>query len=371
MNMSKLCVIYNSAPHYRSAVFKKMDEEYDCDWYFGETKNDIREMDCSVLGNVVFCKCWGRQNRAYWIKGVVPLVFKKKYQTFLMLGDPRVLSYWLFWLLAFVFFPKKKIYIWSHAWYGKETKMEARLKLWLYRHATAVMPYGDYAKRCLVEHGIDAEKIRPIKNSLDYGRQLQVRRQMTESDIYRTRFKNGSPTILFIGRLTLIKRLNLLVEAVEQLKSKGEDYNVVLVGDGPERANLQHLVKAKGLSPNFWFYGACYNEVENGQLVYNADLCVSPGNVGLTAIHAMMFGTPVVTHSKFEFQVPEFEAVKPGVTGDFFEYGDVDSLSKCISDWFRNSVGRRGEIRKRCFDEVDSFWNPDYQMKVIKGTLGY
>lgn len=38
---------------------------------------------------------------------------------------------------------------------------------------------------------------------------------------------------------------------------------------------------------NVWFYGSCYDEQTNAELIYNADMCVAPGNVGLTAIHAM------------------------------------------------------------------------------------
>ena len=50
--MKKLCIIYNTAPHYRESVFRAIDNEYDCDWYFGETNNDIKEMDTSLLKNV-------------------------------------------------------------------------------------------------------------------------------------------------------------------------------------------------------------------------------------------------------------------------------------------------------------------------------
>ena len=52
--MQKLCVIYNTAPRYREAVFRAIDKEYDCDWYFGETKSDIKEMDTSLLKNVTY-----------------------------------------------------------------------------------------------------------------------------------------------------------------------------------------------------------------------------------------------------------------------------------------------------------------------------
>lgn len=68
---------------------------------------------------------------------------------------------------------------------------------------------------------------------------------------------------------------------------------------------------------NVWFYGSCYDEQTNAELIYNADMCVAPGNVGLTAIHAMTFGCPVITHSDFKWQMPEFEAIHPGKTGDF------------------------------------------------------
>lgn len=54
--MQKICVIYNTAPRYREAVFRAIDKEYDCDWYFGKTKSDIKEMDTSLLKNVTYYK---------------------------------------------------------------------------------------------------------------------------------------------------------------------------------------------------------------------------------------------------------------------------------------------------------------------------
>ena len=53
------------------------------------------------------------------------------------------------------------------------------------------------------------------------------------------------------------------------------------------------------LQDQIWFYGACYDESKLGELIFNADLCVSPGNVGLTAVHSMGYGTPVITHNNF------------------------------------------------------------------------
>ena len=40
-----------------------------------------------------------------------------------------------------------------------------------------------------------------------------------------------------------------------------------------------------------------------------SDLTVSPGNIGLTAIHSLSYGTPVCSHSNFNNQMPESEAI--------------------------------------------------------------
>ncbi len=367
--MSKLCLIYNTAPHYREAIFRKIDAEYDCDWFFGETKSDIKEMDYSVLKNVTIYKSIGNPNKLYWQRGIVSLIFKKKYDTFFMLGEVRALSCWLFWLLAFVLFPKKKIYIWTHGWYGKESGIDAKMKLWLYRHVAGVFTYGDYARQELIKLGIDEKKLFAIKNSLSYDEQIAVRNSLSKNDIYKAHFQNEHPTLLFIGRLTAVKRLDQVITAVSNLWKRGENFNLVFVGNGSEKEALQQMVIAENLEKSVWFYGACYKEEEIGNLIYNADLCVSPGNVGLTAMHSLVYGTPVITHNDFKWQMPEFEAIKEGVTGTFFEYNNVDELTDKISQWFKDNQSRREEVRKSCFNEIDTYWNPNYQIDVIKNNL--
>ena len=104
-------------------------------------------------------------------------------------------------------------------------------------------------------------------------------------------------------------------------------------------------------------------------MIYNADLCVSPGNVGLTAMHSMVFGTPVLTHNDFSHQMPEFEAVKENITGDFFKYGDINSLALKISEWFQNNGEKRESVRQSCMKEIDDNWTPWFQLEVLKEHL--
>lgn len=363
----KLCIIYNTAPKYRERIFSLIDEYYDCDWYFGHTKTDIKEMDTSVLKRVTYYKTIGN-SRLSWQRGIVRLLFKKEYNTFLMLAESRNLTIYLF-LFLLRFFPNKRVYLWTHGLYGKENSFEEKLKLWIYSHASGVFLYGNYSKRLLLEKGFPERKLFVIHNSLFYERQKAIRDSIRPSDIYFRHFGNNNPVLIFIGRLTEVKRLDMVIDAVALLKQKGQNYNIIFVGDGVMRPDLERMVVEKGLINDVWFYGACYEEQTNAELIYNADLCVAPGNVGLTAMHTMVFGCPVITHNDFKWQMPEFEAIIKGVTGDFFKYGDTESLAETINDWFVLKQNKREEVRQNCFKEIDTNWNPKFQMEILKKYL--
>lgn len=365
----KLCLIYNTAPRYREAIFCAIDRNYDCDWYFGETKTDIKEMDISLLKNVQYYKTCGNPSKMYWKRGILKLLFQKQYQNFFILAEVRCLTDYLFLGLAAMLFPQKRIYIWTHGWYGKEKGIIARLKLWQFKKVTGAFVYGDRAKRLLIEQGIPAERLFAIHNSLDYDTHKALRKKIQPSSIYKDHFQNDLPTIVFIGRLTKVKKLDMVIDALVILRDKGEKYNLVFVGDGSEAETLRMQVQEKRMDEQVWFYGACYNENTNAELIYNADLCVSPGNVGLTAMHALVFGCPVITHNSFEWQMPEFEAIKVGVTGDFFQKDNVSNLAMVISRWFVNKSNEREIVRKACFEEIDTNWNPYYQMDQIKKNM--
>lgn len=232
-----------------------------------------------------------------------------------------------------------------------------------------IFVYSNYGKHLMIEQGISSEKIFTIHNSLHYDEQLKLRKQIKSSTVYFDYFHNEHPTIIFIGRLTKVKQLDMLLHAVANLKKKGEVYNVVFVGDGLEKHSLQLLAKELNLESQIWFYGACYDEKVNAELVYNADVCVAPGNVGLTAMHAMVFGTPVISHNDYKWQMPEFEAIQDGITGTFFDRGNIKSLEETISRWFANNGVKRDIVRKQCYNEIDSNWNPYFQMEVIRKNL--
>ena len=366
----KILQIYNSAAHYRTSIFLLMDKEFDCDYVFGESLGDIKQMDTSLLrGKVTKVKNHFFRKGFYW-QPEVQSMLTKDYDTFLVLGDTRCLSTWLFCIRARLFHRRKRIFFWTHGWYGKESGIEKWVKKLFFSMANGgIFLYGDYARGLMIEEGFKADILHTIHNSLAYEKQLAIRQQISQSGIYKEHFGNEAPVLMFVGRLTKVKHLDMILQVLGRLRDNGTTYNLVLIGDGEQRASLEKLSHKLGLEQQVWFYGACYDEQQLSTLIYNADLCVSPGNVGLTAMHVMVFGTPVLTHNDFPYQMPEFEAIHDGETGALFERGNVESLAIAIEHWFEAKADKRDEVRLACFHEIDTQWTPQFQLDVLKGNL--
>ncbi len=368
--MDRLCIIYNFAAHYRAPVFQKMDKFFQCDWYFGKKNNDIQKMDYSLLsGSVTELETINLFGLS-WQKRVLRLLFAKEYRQYIIFTQTKDLSTWFFSIIARLFFRNKRVYMWSHGFYGKESRVQLFIKKTLFSLPNGgVFLYGNYARNLMIEAGLNPQKLFVIHNSLNYDKQLNVRKELSVSSVYTDHFHNTNNNLVFVGRLTPVKQLDLLLKAVSKLRDDGHVYNVTLIGTGQMESHLKSLSESLGIKDQVWFYGPCYDEVILGQLIYNADLCVSPGNVGLTAMHSMVFGTPVLTHDNFSYQMPEFEAIIPGKTGSFYKYGDIISLSDSIYDWLSANCGRRDAVRDNCMKEIDKNWTPDFQIGVLNKYL--
>lgn len=366
----KLCCIFNIPSLYREKIYIDLDRTYECEWYFEKEENDINLFDVKKLRSAIVLPHRKLIGCFYRMKGLTRRLCRRgDFDAYLMIGAPMCISIWMICIAVRILYPQKKIYFWTHGWYGKETWLEAIVKKMFLKLAHGIFVYGNYAKNLLKKQGFKEYRLFVIHNSLSYDVQLTLRKSIYQTTIYKNYFNNDNPVIIFIGRLTPVKQLDMLIDAIKQLKERKRECNLALVGDGSMRCKLEMHVKDLGIEDNVWFYGACYDEAVNAELIYNADLCVSPGNVGLTAIHVLMFGTPVITHDDFAYQMPEFESIQKDVTGDFFSHDHVESLVNTICKWLDEKASKREEVRQACFKEIDGQWNPQFQMKVIKSAL--
>lgn len=363
----RLIQIYDHASHYRSAIYQKIDKEFGADIVVGDERGDIMPMDYGLLTNQVTIIHNYYFKYGYYQKGVFKFLFKN-YDTYLITGEFRCISTWIL-MIGMKFFPQKKLYIWTHGWLGKENGVKRIIHKAFFRLSDGIFVYNNRSKDLMIKGGVSPDKITTIYNSLDYELQIVIRNKLHPSGIYQNHFGNDRHVIIFLGRLTKVKRLDWLIAALHILHHRGEYYNLVIVGDGENRGFLEKKAEEEGVSKSVWFCGACYDEGKNAEYFYNADLCVSPGNVGLTAIHAMTYGCPVITNDDFNHQMPEFEAIEKGKTGDFFQNGNVESLANTIMNWFLSSSYDRELLRKDCYAEIDTKWNTANQIRIFKSVF--
>lgn len=369
----------NIAPLYRTSVWTKYLESktMELHFFFGKENNSgIQTIDFEADNLLKFKdrvhslkNTYIKKKYLIWQNFKILKWLKKKPSTIIILGDFILLSNWLIILLAKI--KKVEVVAKGHGMYGNEKGLKLLLRRTFLRLADKHLVYEKHGKNVMVENGIPSDKIHILFNSLDYDYHVKTRKYLNELDKSSILhfFKNPQlPTLIFIGRLTNIKKLDLIIHAAKILETRNTILNILFVGSGKESDDLKNLAKENLLEGTYYFYGQSYDEEVNSKLLATSDLCVSPGNVGLTAIHSLSYGTPVCTHSNLYYQMPEAEAIKHQENGILFEQDNVISLANEIENWLLNNPNRQA-TRNKCYKIIDEFYNPYYQTKVLENLI--
>ena len=132
--------------------------------------------------------------------------------------------------------------------------------------------------------------------------------------------------IVYLGRLTREKRVDLLIRACATLSG---EVTLTVIGDGPNRAEFEALARSQ--LPGATFRGDLRGNMLSSAL-YECDVCVMPGSGGLAIHDAMAHGLPVVVA---ESDGTQFDLVRKG-NGWLVPPGDlralVDTLRSVISE---------------------------------------
>lgn len=368
----------NIASHYRKNLWEKLVLEEDFDFFFFYGKNrslKIKEIDFS---SSIFTKRQSKINQIknVWIKGrvliwqtqVAYICLTKKIDLAIFLGEFQVISTWF--SVLFCKIRGIKVAYWTHGIYGNESFLKKKIRLFFYNTADELILYERRAKRLLVAEGFDENKIKVIFNSLDYDTHKKLREDKAVTTKSQTDFfkDNTLPYLIFVGRITGVKKIDMLVKAIKIINDTNIKVNLLVVGDGPEKEYLETITSDLNLKDNISFFGSCYDEIKLANFIYHSNLCVSPGNVGLTAIHALSFGTPVCTHNNFFNQMPEVEVIEEGFNGCFFKENDINSLAFTINKWLENNISNK-QIKDNCYKVIDELYNPYNQLTILKEIL--
>jgi len=142
---------------------------------------------------------------------------------------------------------------------------------------------SERTRRNLEKMGVKAEV---IPNGIDFKLIQETRRNDEESDI------------IFVGRLTKEKNVDLLIRSVKLLKMEIPDIKCVIIGDGPEKESLKILSKNLGVSENIIFKGFLDNHADVISRIKASKLFVLPSSregFGIVALEANACGLPVIT----------------------------------------------------------------------------
>lgn len=170
----------------------------------------------------------------------------------------------------------------------------------------------------LLPHGVDTDVFSPRNASGEWKSTLGLQ---------------GKTVLLYVGRLVWEKDLGLLAAAYALLRKQMDDVALVLVGEGPIRHELEHLM------PDAIFLG--YREgVELARCYASADIFVFPSTTetfGMVTLEAMASGLPPVCADRGGAA----DIIKDGVTGSLAEPGNAQRFADSCLQLIRHPAHRQ------------------------------
>ncbi len=358
--------------HYRSALLRELRGSEKCEYFlFGDTRDRYGNIPaCDLRSDPNFrLTPYVRFLRVFaWQKGTVAPTLFGDFDAYILEGDAYYLSSWVGAVLARL--RRRRVLFWSHGWTRRDQGIKQLVRVLFYRLADGLLLYGDRARSIGIQSGFAPDRLYVMYNSLDFDYQQRCSAALRSAEVAALRgelFGPGSaPVVIATARLTERKRFDLLIRALGLINRRGRRVDLLLVGDGPERFSLERLAREQGV--HAVFVGACYDEPGLARYFACACLAAMPGEVGLTCMHSLGYGVPVVTHGDAARQMPEFEAIIPGVTGDLFEPDNLEDLAEKLDRWTQQPTVP-ASVRTACLMRIESRYHARIQARAIELAL--
>jgi len=155
-------------------------------------------------------------------------------------------------------------------------KAKAAILLVANERTQKALPIKHRDVRVLVENGVDYETFRPVAT-------------VGQSPA-------GSIRLVYMGRLVALKAVNVTLEAVAMARAQGVDVRLDIVGDGPERGQLERLAVALALPEVVNFHGF-RPQAECADILRTSDALILNSVHecgGAVVLEAMAIGLPTI-----------------------------------------------------------------------------
>ncbi len=177
---------------------------------------------------------------------------------------------------------------------------------------------------------------------------------------------NGTPFILAVGRLVLIKGYDDLIRAFHiLLQKRPRDLHLVLIGDGAEKPRLERLVSLLGISGKVYFTGWQSNPYS---WMAKAECVVLTSHFeGLPSVlaEAMACGTNVVS---VDCPGGAGEILENGRWGKMPKQGDIDGIATAIDETLKDPVP--ANILKKAAERFSAVHSIDAWHELLSLQMG-
>jgi len=175
----------------------------------------------------------------------------------------------------------------------------------------------------VLQNSINVNLFKPAENSFD-------------KDKAKKSFGVKNRSICYMGRLSYEKSIDQIIQAFALINKKMPELNLMLIGDGPERKNLEKLAKHLKINDSVIFTGSLLYNGDLVQALQANDLFISASkseNMPLSVLEAMAVGLPMVLVKEKGLA----ELIEENINGAFAKTDDPADIADKITSLLSNS----------------------------------
>jgi glycosyltransferase involved in cell wall biosynthesis len=227
----RIAFINYFCPHYRLRLFEEVARRTDADFYFfADERERYWNRKIPLVRDGAFRRVELRRVRVFgqsFMPGIVRALSRRRYDAVVKCLNGRLMLPLTFLTCRLRGLP---IVIWTGMWYHPQTRVHRLtrpLTEAVYRHADAIVTYGEHVKRFVCEvDGVDPAKVFVAGQAVDAERFRDVQPS-----------SNGDAEVLFIGQFVERKGIDDLLDAFRAIDAP--DARLSLVGNGDDEAAIR------------------------------------------------------------------------------------------------------------------------------------
>ena len=243
-----------------------------------------------------------------------------------------------------------------------------------YRHADKIIVISEDFKKNIMAKGVPEEKIVVVYNWVDQNAVVDVPRNenklFDKYNLDRSKFY-----IEYSGNIVLTQNMDMLLEVMDELRYSHPAINLVLVGDGAYKAQVEKTVADKKLDNVTMIPFQPYEDISHVFSLGDAGLVISKPGVGANSVPSktwsiMSASRPVLAN----FDENELKDIlERNECGIFTKAGDKEAFKKSIVTLYENrdlcgKYGRNG--RQFVMDNLTREVGTAKYVEVIKSVVG-